>query len=93
MRVKAIKKGYDGKQIREPGAVFEFEGKLGSWMEVVDEKKKAPGAPPAELEVGGEEPSVEAPADSKAEEKAAKEAEKAAEKAAKAAEKAAKKKK
>lgn len=38
-KVKAVKKGFDGKRIREVGEVFDFEGKPGSWMEVVEEKK------------------------------------------------------
>jgi hypothetical protein len=32
IKVKAIKRGYDGVQVREVGEVFEFKGKLGSWM-------------------------------------------------------------
>jgi hypothetical protein len=50
MKVKAIKRGYDGQQIREPGDVFEFKGKLGKWMIEVDDqgkpvKKEEPKAP------------------------------------------------
>jgi hypothetical protein len=39
-RYKAIKKGFDGKQIRHPGEVFDFDGKPGSWMEEVEAKKE-----------------------------------------------------
>lgn len=37
--VKALKKGFDGVQIRMPGEVFPFDAKgeeLGSWMEEVE---------------------------------------------------------
>lgn len=40
-KVKAVKRGFDGKRVREIGEVFEFEGKPGSWMELVEEKKPA----------------------------------------------------
>lgn len=39
MKVKAIKKGFDG-EIRNEGDIFDFEGKLGSWMEAIEEPKK-----------------------------------------------------
>jgi len=42
-KMKAIKKGYDGKQIRNIGDVFDFEGKPGSWMQRVDEKAESGG--------------------------------------------------
>jgi hypothetical protein len=56
MLVKATKRGFCGKQVREAGEVFEFEGKLGSWMEAVG--VKAPAAPVLEAEA----PKAEAPA-------------------------------
>jgi len=40
-KYKALVKGYDGKQIRQPGEVFEFKGKPGKWMQEV----KGPGRP------------------------------------------------
>lgn len=49
MKVRALKKGYDGKQLREKGDVFDYEGKLGSWMEPLEkapkEKKEQEQAP------------------------------------------------
>lgn len=54
MKVKAIKKGYDGDRLREEGEVFFFEGykknedgsdNLGSWMEPVEEAKPAKSKP------------------------------------------------
>lgn len=41
MLVKAIKRGFDGVKLREPGETFEFEGKPGSWMEAVKEQADA----------------------------------------------------
>jgi hypothetical protein len=35
-KYKALKKGYDGVKLREPGEVFEFDGKPGSWMQALD---------------------------------------------------------
>jgi hypothetical protein len=50
-QVRATRKGYDGKEIREEGDVFPFAGKLGSWMEEVDsdddKSKRGPGRPKA----------------------------------------------
>ncbi len=37
MKYQAIKRGFDGIVVREVGAVFEFEGKPGSWMKPVEE--------------------------------------------------------
>lgn len=36
MKVRALRMGFDGRQRRRPGEVFEFAGKLGTWMEPVD---------------------------------------------------------
>ena len=36
MRVRAKARGYDGVTVREVGDEFDFNGKLGSWMEPVD---------------------------------------------------------
>lgn len=50
MRVKAIKEGFDGRQIRKEGEIFNFEGAKGSWMVEVDghgnpvKGEKAPAA-------------------------------------------------
>ena len=43
MKVQAIKRGYFGGQIREPGETFEISSKkaLGSWMQAVEEKKSS----------------------------------------------------
>lgn len=40
MKVKAIKRGFDGVAVREAGEVFEFSGKLGKWMEKVGGAEK-----------------------------------------------------
>jgi len=50
MKVRALAKGYDGKQIREAGDVFDVADgtPLGKWMEPVEAGKaevKAPAAP------------------------------------------------
>jgi len=37
---KAIKEGWDGRQLRKPGEVFDFAGKKGSWMIPCDENGK-----------------------------------------------------
>lgn len=42
MLVKAKAKGFDGSTTRMPGDVFEFEGKLGSWMEEIKDEADAP---------------------------------------------------
>lgn len=42
MKVKAIARGFDGNVVREIGDVFEFEGKLGKWMEKVDGQEEEP---------------------------------------------------
>lgn len=36
MKVRAIANGFDGRQRRRVGDVFEFDGPLGKWMEPVD---------------------------------------------------------
>lgn len=36
MRVKATKEGWDGRQIRKPGEIFDFDGPKGLWMVEVD---------------------------------------------------------
>lgn len=41
-KVKAIARGFDGIQIREEGEVFEFSGKLGKWMVVLDKESEKP---------------------------------------------------
>lgn len=38
MQVKAIKRGFCGVKVREPGEEFPFKGKLGSWMKAVNEE-------------------------------------------------------
>ena len=40
-KVKAIKRGFDGFVVREVGEEFEFEGEIGSWMESLEDDKKA----------------------------------------------------
>lgn len=44
-RYKALKQGYDGVKVREPGEEFEFEGKPGKWMKQVSGKAYADGKP------------------------------------------------
>ena len=44
MRVRAKARGYDGVAVREEGDVFDFSGKLGSWMEPVDDAGNVIGA-------------------------------------------------
>ncbi len=53
-RYRAIKRGFDGVKSREVDEEFEFSGKPGKWMQLVDEKPqpKAP-APKAESPKGG----------------------------------------
>lgn len=51
-KYKAIKRGYDGVKLREPGEVFEFSGKAGSWMEPLD-KSAAPAKKGEPKEKGG----------------------------------------
>lgn len=48
MKVRALRRGYDGKQIRDEGDEFEFAGPLGSWMEPIDADapRRGPGRPP-----------------------------------------------
>jgi hypothetical protein len=38
MLVRATKEGWDGRQIRQVGEIFRFEGKRGSWMVPCDQK-------------------------------------------------------
>lgn len=48
---KAIKEGWDGRQIRKVGEVFPFDGKKGSWMIECDRNGnpvKGEAAPPPE---------------------------------------------
>jgi hypothetical protein len=49
MRYRAIKEGWDGRQIRKPGEEFSFSGPRGSWMVPVDE---APESPPRPVRLG-----------------------------------------
>ena len=42
-KYKATAKGFDGEQIRLPGEVFDFEGKPGKWMVLVEQGKKVNG--------------------------------------------------
>lgn len=46
--MRAIARGYDGRQMREKDEVFPFTGPLGSWMEEVDSDDDKPrrGRPP-----------------------------------------------
>jgi hypothetical protein len=34
--VRALAKGFCGRDVREPGEVFQYKGPLGSWMERVE---------------------------------------------------------
>ena len=40
MKVRATAKGWDGARLRQEGDVFDYSGKLGSWMEEVEVPKK-----------------------------------------------------
>ena len=44
-KYKAIARGFDGL-IREVGDEFEYEGKPGSWMQLIEEPKPAKEAKP-----------------------------------------------
>lgn len=55
-RYRAIRQGFDGKVVREPGEEFDFDGEKGSWMEAIDDE-------PADVE---REPSVKGPRRTKA---------------------------
>jgi hypothetical protein len=35
-RYRANKLGFDGKQLREPGEEFDFDGEPGHWMDALD---------------------------------------------------------
>lgn len=80
MRVRATERGYDGRELREVGDQFDFDGKLGSWMEAAGPASlpeatiPEPPAPPlpqldhdGDGRPGGSRPQ---PADAKAERKA-----------------------
>lgn len=53
MKVKALKRGFDGVVIREAGEVFEFKGEVGDWIVAVDEDAKPSKA--AKVEESDEE--------------------------------------
>lgn len=55
VRYKATARGYCGVKIREPGEVFDFDGKPGSWMVPLKDAKAAE----AKQEPKASEPSQE----------------------------------
>lgn len=59
-KYKALKRGYDGSKVIEIGEEFEFSGKPGKWMELIDDSKPAPKAQPkAEEKPKASAPKVE----------------------------------
>jgi hypothetical protein len=52
MKVKATERGFDGIKVREPGEVFDYEGKLGTWMEPIEEETAQEPAAKAEPKLG-----------------------------------------
>ena len=47
MKVKALKVGWDNVALRKVGEVFDYDGPLGSWMEVVKVPEKTVTKKPA----------------------------------------------
>ena len=60
-RYRANKIGFDGKQIREPGEEFEFDGAPSHWMDVVDASDRAKKDTMAKSKETGEDEGKQGP--------------------------------